>query len=342
MVDLDDRKRAVLRAVVEGYVRSAEPVGSEQTALFESLHVSSATIRGVMAGLEELGLLTHPHTSAGRVPTDLGYRVYVDMLLQQEPLPPADRQTVRRRLGSSADEPQSLSDQAARVLAALTHYASVVAPPGFADQAFQSLHLLPMGQRRVLAVIVTEAGALQGRPVELPVGVDVGDLDRLSRVISHRLSGVRIGELTRERLEQVVGEASRHHQVLQVIEAWLRRDLSRAGRGRLHVEGARHLLREPEFRTPEAATRLLDALEEETVLSQALQAAPENGVWISIGAENRPELRDCSLVAAAYRASSGLGGTVAIVGPTRMRYRRALAAVRYVAWRLTEVLAPAP
>jgi heat-inducible transcriptional repressor len=342
-IQLDARRRTVLRAVVEEHIRSAEPVGSEHLAAREHLGVSPATIRSAMAGLEELGLLTHPHTSAGRIPTDQGYRVYVDMVADAEALPVADRQTIRRRLGTPLEERTEVADQAARVLSSLTQYASVVAAPGLQYKMFQSLHLVPIGERRALAVIATSSGALQGRAIDLPDGIAAEDLDDLSRAISQRLQGCRVGELTHERLGQVMGEATRHYQLLEAVKAWLRRDLARGAHPRVHVEGARHLLREPEFRQPEAATRVLEVFEEGSILADALADAPMEGVWISIGAENRlAELQSCSLVVAAYSAGNEVGGTVGIVGPTRMRYRHAVAAVRYVADRLSEALRSSP
>jgi heat-inducible transcriptional repressor len=339
VVELDQRKRAVLRAVVEAYILSAEPVGSEHPALLEELRVSPATIRSALAALEEVGLLTHPHTSAGRVPTDQGYREYVDTLLEGERLSPAERHAVRRRLGTGAEEPADLTEQAARVLASITQYASVVACPALSDQTLVSLHLLPLDARRALAVIVTDSGVFQGRPIDLPDGVATEDLERLSHAITQRLRGLRVADLTHDRLERVMGEASRHERVVEALKAWLTRDLTRGGRMRLRVEGARHLLREPEFRRPEAATRVLEALEEYSALAHTLAAAPEAGVLISIGAENRLDhLHACSLVAAAYRVGDRTAGVVALVGPTRMRYRRAVTAVRYVADRLSEAL----
>ncbi|MDR7420777.1 MAG: heat-inducible transcriptional repressor HrcA [Armatimonadota bacterium] len=335
---LEDRKRAVLCAVVEEHIRSAEPVGSEHPVLLEHLGCSSATIRSAMAALEDEGLLTHPHTSAGRVPTDYGYRVYVDMVLAG-PLPASERQAIRRDVGHVAGDATDLGDQAAHILSLVTRYASVVAPAGLRQQTFDSLHLLAQGPGRALAVITTSAGTLQGRLIDLPPGVAAADLEQLSRVITQRLHGMRIADLTQERLEQVIGEASRDQQLVDAVKAWLRRDLARGSRPRFHVEGARHLLNEPEFSRPEAATQVLSALEEHTVLAQALAAVPEQGVWIAIGSENRlAELRACSVVAAPYGVGHDAGGTVAIVGPTRMRYRRAVAAVQYVADRLTEAL----
>jgi heat-inducible transcriptional repressor len=329
----------VLQAVVEQHIRSAEPVGSEHAALLDELACSSATIRSVMASLEEAGLLTHPHTSAGRVPTDQGYRVYVNMLLEAEPLPASERQAIQRRFPGFETGTSDPTDQAAHVLSSLTQYASMVALPPLQQHTFHALHLLAQDGGRTLAVIVTNAGALQGRFIDLPDGIGPDDLEHLSRAITQRLQGVRLGELSQERLERVVGEATRHHQLMEAVQAWLRRDLARGSQPRIRIEGTRHLLREPEFSRPEAATRVLAALEEQTILHQALAAAPESGVWISIGSENRQaELRACSMVAASYSVAGQVSGTVALVGPTRMRYRRAVAAVRYVADRLGEAV----
>ncbi|MGH2403050.1 MAG: heat-inducible transcriptional repressor HrcA [bacterium] len=339
MIQLDERKRAVLCAVVEAYIRSAEPVGSEHTAVREQIKVSPATIRNTMAALEEIGLLRHPHTSAGRVPTDAGYRQYVDMLPPSDPLPGADRQAIRRRLEGSETQPAGAAHLAARALSSVTQYPSVVAAPGLRDQMFRSLHLVPLGSQRALAVIATNAGSLQSSMIDLPEGVEPDALEQLSRTITESLQGCRIADLTRRRLEQAIGEASWQQRLLEHVESWLRREGARGMRIRVQVEGASHLLREPEFRTPEAATLLLGVLEEESVLADALTATPGEGVRISIGVENRrQELRACSLVMAAYRAGDEPAGTVGIVGPTRMRYRQAVTAVRYVADRLSEAL----
>lgn len=338
-MQLEGRKRVVLQAVIEEHVRSAEPVGSEHAALLERLRVSPATIRGVMAALEDEGLLMHPHTSAGRVPTDQGYRAYVDMLPGAGTLLPGDRQVIRKRLAGLGDDAAGLIDGAAGLLASLTQYASVVASPGLPTQTFHSLHLLPAGGGRALAVIATSSGSIQGRVIDLPSGIDSEDLEHLSRMITQQLHGCRVAELTHERLEQVVGEASRFHLLLEAVRAWLRSDLATGGRRRYRVEGTRHLVLEPEFRRPEMASRVLTALEEETILTQALAGTPVEGVYVSIGAENRMiELRACSVVAATYTGGESAEGTVAIVGPTRMRYRRAVATVRYVANSLSEAL----
>lgn len=339
MLKLDARRRILLRTVVEEHVRTAEPVGSEHAALRGRLQVSPATIRSALASMEELGLLTHPHTSAGRIPTDRGYRVYVDMLPKAEPVSSSARQKIRNRLGDPVGEPGEVVNEAARALASMTGYASVVVAPDLQEQVFSSLHLVPMDARRALAVIATDSGALQGRLIELPEGVALDDLEHLSRAITQRLRGSRVGDLTHQRLEQVLGEASQQHIWIEEVKAWLWRGLARGIRPRIRVAGARYLLAQPEFKSPDRATRVFEALEDESVLEGVLSAVPEEGVWIVIGGENPQEqLRSCSLVMAKYRAGDRPGGAVGILGPTRMRYRSAVTAVRCVAESLSEVI----
>ncbi len=339
MLRLDARRRILLRTVVEEHVRTAEPVGSRHAALRGRLSVSPATIRSALASMEELGLLTHPHTSAGRIPTDWGYRVYVDMLPKADPLGGPATESIRRRLGAPDEEPGGVVGEAARLLAGMTGYASVAAAPRMQAQAFASLHLVPMGERRALAVIAADSGALLGHPVELPDGVAPDDLEHLSRAITYRLRGTRVADLTYQRLEQVLGEASRQHRWLEEVRAWLLRDLARSARSQIRVAGARHLLAEPEFRTPDRATRLFEILENEPLLERVLSSVPEQGVWIFIGQENQLEqLRLCSLVMTAYRAGEQRCGTIGVIGPTRMRYRSTVAAVRHVAEGLSEAM----
>lgn len=339
MLHLDARKRTVLRTVVEEHIRSAEPVGSEHTAVREQLRVSPATIRSEMAELEELGLLTHPHTSAGRVPTDHGYRVYVDVLLENEPLPAADRESVRRRMTAATGNPGETAALAAQALASVARYPSVVVASGYHHQLFRSLHMVPLGGGRALAVIATGSGALQGRTIRLPEGADPSDLEQLSREVTERLQGCRVADLSPLRLEDALREVTRFRRWVEEIRSLVLQDLVGRMRPQIKVEGTRHLLGEPEFSRPDQATDLLEALEDETLVTEALSGAPTEGVWITIGAENRRfELQRCSVVTAAFRIGDRVGGTIALFGPTRMRYRRAVAAVRYVAGRLSQAM----
>lgn len=338
MFDLDLRKQEILEAVVEAYINEAEPVGSERLAQRLRLRASPATIRNEMAVLEEMGYLSHPHTSAGRVPTDRGYRVYVDSLRETEPLSAQERQRVRRAFRPGQERGQSSAD-VARALATVTEYASLVASPGVEKQVFQHLHLIPLTGQQVLAVVVTNAGVFHGKTFAVQGPVEPEALDRLSRVVSQRLQGYALAEITGDLLSRFVHEAAWQQRIVEELAAWLRHRLPRLADAQVHIEGAANILRQPEFRDARSARSVLSALEREEVLSDLLRATEGRDIWVTIGREHRyEELHGTSVVAAAYRLAGLPGGALGIVGPTRMKYAKVLALVRYLARNLSELL----
>ncbi len=341
MPRLDARKRDILRAVIQTYVDTAEPVGSEVLAHRARLGVSAATIRNEMAALEEMGLLAQPHTSAGRIPTDRGYRVYVDSMLEEEQLPAGQRHWVRRRLAAALAERERVPQEVARALATLTPYASVVSHPHPRRLVFRHLHFVPLEATRVLAVIVTDAGVLQARTLDLQEPMDPDGLERLSRMVSQRFQGHPLGEITDTLLQQVVDEVAWQHRVVKLLADRILRRLPAASR-RIHIEGTANILAQPEFRDARTARPVLRALEQEEVVAGLLEDASDRPVWIAIGSEHRVEaLRGCSVVVAAYRVGGRPAGALGIVGPTRMPYGRVVALVRYLADSVSQALAEA-
>lgn len=338
MLDLDPRKQEILDAIIEAYIHDAEPVGSERLAQRLRLRASPATIRNEMAALEEMGYLSHPHTSAGRVPTDRGYRFYVDSLQQDEPLSPQERQRVLRVL-HPGEERERLPEEVARALAAITEYASVVTSPGAENQVFKHLHLIPLTARQVLAVIVTDAGIFHGKTFAAQDPLDPEALDRLSRVVSQRLHGYALVEITGDLLARFVHEAAWQHRIVEELTDWLSDRLPRLGDRRVHIEGTANILKQPEFQDARSARPVLSALEREEVLDDLLRAAEGRDVWVTIGREHRhEELRGTTVIAAVYRLAGHRGGALGIVGPTRMKYAKVIALVRYLAGNLTELL----
>ncbi len=339
VVDLDTRKQEILRTVIRSYIETAEPVGSEALAQRTRLGVSAATIRNEMATLEEMGYLAQPHPSAGRIPTDRGYRVYVDSLLEDQALSSGERTKLRRRLASALVERERVPEEIARTLATVTHYASLVAQSHPDRLVFKHLHLIPLSATRVLTVIVTNAGVLRGRTLDLLEPMEPEALDRLSRLVSQRLAGYSLGEITNEVLTQVVGEVAWQQRVVRQLTEWLLRQMLAADH-QVHIEGTVNILTQPEFRDARSARLVLEALEREEVLTDLLAGTPDRSVWITIGSEHRIEdLRGCSVVAAAYRVGGRSVGTLGIVGPTRMEYARVISLVRYLADSLSDVLA---
>ncbi len=336
---LDERKGRILAAIIQEYIHTAEPVASEAVVRRSSLRVSSATVRHEMSALEGRGFLSRPHPSAGRIPTDRAYRFYVDELLNEARLSTEERQRLRRHMHSLAEEAERLIQGAARALVQEVHYPSVVATVRRQEHLFRHLHFVPLGARRVLGVVVTDGGVFEGQPVELPDRIDPETLDGFSRWISLRLEGLTLGQITRERLEALVGEMARYEQLLDYVRRWFDREIRRAAAGQVIVEGATHLLEQPEFRHPDLVSAVLATLEREEDLAQMLRPVPGREVWVTIGSEMPyPTMRECSLVAARYSVGGRTMGTLAILGPKRMPYERAVPLVRFLAENLGAAL----
>lgn len=336
---LDQRQEQILATIIAEFIHTAEPVGSEVVVRQSGLTVSSATVRHEMTVLEEMGLLSQPHTSAGRVPTDLGYRIYVDTLLSEAQLTPDERQRLRRQVQSLTDEADRLVQRAARALAREVHYPSVVATARPQELLFRHLHFIPLDAGRVMPVLLTNLGVVEGQPVDLAEPVEPDRLDELSRRISARLVGMTLGEITRARLEELVDEAARYQRLLDHLRRWIDREVRRSAAGHVAIEGATHLLDHPEFHQAASASAVLSLLEREEVVGELLRPTHGPGVWVSIGSEHPyAAMQSCSLVAATYQAGGRTVGTLAILGPKRMHYERALPIVRFLAQSLGEAL----
>ncbi|MBI4279092.1 MAG: heat-inducible transcription repressor HrcA [Armatimonadetes bacterium] len=338
MNTLDARKRDILDAVIREYITTVEPVGSETVVQRSRLQVSSATIRNEMGALEEMGYLRQPHPSAGRIPTDRGYRMFVDALRPEEEVPSAERLRLRRWLMASAGPADQVAERTAETLARMTDYPSVVAAAPPNRGVFKHLHLIPVSATQLLAVIVTDGGVIEGRPMTMPESVRPDELERLSHLMSERLRGRALGEITDELLNEVGQDAARHHRLVQYLRVLLRRDLTHLA-SRIHVEGTANILKQPEFQDLSRARPVLSALEQEAMMADVLDAVQLGHVMVSIGSENKyPEMRECSVVAAAYHLGGRPAGAVGIIGPTRMPYGRVIAIVSALAEALSEIL----
>ena len=337
MVELEGRRREILKVIIDDYILTAEPVGSEAVCDRHRLGVSAATIRNEMAVLEELGFLHQPHTSAGRIPTDQGYRVYVDSMLQEEQVPTAERIRIRRTL--SAAEPGQAAEQAARALALVTDLPSVVAAPRPHQQRIRHLHLIPLTSHQALIVVVTDAGVFEGKTAEFPGAVTPEALDRLSQEISRSITGRPLSDLTDRMLNAVIGEAALYQRVLDQVSQMLRNRLLRPP-ARVYTEGKANILKQPEFQDVRRAQPVLSALEQDDVVEDLFHEDPgSDRVWITIGSENkREEMKDCTVVSATYEVGGSPVGVLGIVGPTRIPYGKVVSLVRFLADSLGEAL----
>ena len=337
MVDLDGRKREILRLIIDDYIASAEPVGSELISNRHRLGVSSATVRNEMAVLEDMGYLRQPHTSAGRVPTEQAYRVYVDSMITEEQVPAADRTQIRRTL--LASEPEQTIQRAARALAAMTNFAAVAAPLAGSEHRIRHLHLIPLAPTRALVVVVTDEGVFQGQIAEFPEPLGADDLDRLSQAITRRIAGRPLRDLIEGALDSAIGDAALFQRVVTEVERLVRDGRLHAS-ARVYTDGKANILKQPEFQDVRRAQPVLSALEREDVVVEIIRpGAPGERVRITIGRENaREEMRECSVVTASYYKDDRPAGVIGIVGPTRMRYSKVVSLVSFLADSLGEAL----
>ncbi len=338
VLDLDERKRIVLRAIVTEFITTGQPVGSAHVVEAAGLEVSAATVRSDMGALEELGLITQPHTSAGRVPTDRGYRWFVDDLRNAPVLDARQREVIEELLGSARDV-EDLLARTTTVLSQLTRLVSLVISPAIATSRLRLVELVALGPLTALLLLVADTGRVEKHTVELPVGGDERDLDRARTMLADRLVGRRFGDVGAV-LRLLSEEAPSDLRGIVRAVADAASDVREDRVHQVFVGGQATLADDVSLQRDELA-RLLQLLEERETLARMLEETvegPEPGApTVRIGGENAIEdLRATSLVAQRYRLVSA--GSLGVLGPTRMDYGSALATVRAVSDELQRTL----
>ncbi|MFU8839265.1 MAG: heat-inducible transcriptional repressor HrcA [Nitriliruptoraceae bacterium] len=334
--ELDERKRSILRAIVTEYVSHGEPVGSKRVVDVARLDVSAATVRNDMAALESLGYIHQPHTSAGRVPTDKGYRRFVDDLRADPDLDGPRRELVQELLGG-ANDVEDLLARTSTVLSQLTRLVSLVIAPAVDAARLKLCELVALTPGAALLLLVADTGRVEKRPVELPPEVTEADLDRVRVVLAEHVRGRRLGEV-HDTLTRLVDEApSDLREVLRAVADATARELAEDTLHHVFVGGQASLAGEAAFER-QNLSRLLQLLEERATLARLLaDATADDRPTVRIGEENEVEdLRAASLVAQRYQLVTA--GSLGVLGPTRMDYAAVLATVRAVADQLQATL----
>lgn len=331
MTHLDERKAAILRAIVEQYVGTAQPVGSSTVTQTADVGVSAATVRNEMAVLEREGFITQPHTSAGRVPTDQGYRYYVDHLAGASMLAPAERRRIADFFTSATMAMDELLFQTSQLLARVTAHAAVVVGPQAETVVIRGASLTKLQSRALLAVVVLSNGAVEKETVLVDDDVSDDVVAAASGRLAHELDGLRLADVE---VPEVAHDDPVGRLIRSSCEA-LRVHLDEHHNEPLYIGGVSHLAAEHDAFTETTAARLLELLEQHVVLATVMREMLGPGLTVRIGSENRrDDLLGCSLVLAPYMVEGELTGTVGVLGPTRMDYRKAQAAVATVSQRL--------
>jgi heat-inducible transcriptional repressor len=338
-MSLDDLKARLLRAVVHEFIQTAEPVGSKVLAERYDLGVSSATIRNELAALEEQGFLSHPHTSAGRVPTDIGYRHYVDSLSGVGELALTQQEVVMRYLQGAASLEETLQ-RTSLLLASLTHYTAMVAPPSLDRSRVRHVELVRLDPRVVMLVLIADTGRVEQRLVETEAEVGADDLEDLRRRINEKLVGARLNRarLLLSAMEESIPTEARW--LFRVMAAAIAQMVSDRSIDRVWLGGQAHLSMPGVFPELETIHRVYQLLEQQVMVLRLLQVSfrQSDAISVVIGSENQiPGMQACSLVTSTYPAGDTIG-TIGVLGPTRMDYLRAMAAVQAVASYLGDVL----
>ncbi len=334
MSELDERKAAVLRAIVEQYVDTAQPVGSQTVTNTTGLGVSAATVRNEMSMLEREGYIAQPHPSAGRVPTDRGYRYYVDHLAGAGQLPATERRRIVEFFSSATLAMDQLLSQTSQLLAGVTAHAAVVVGPEPQAVVVRAANLVLLQDRVVLAVVVLSNGSVEKEVVVFDDDISDDDLADASARFARQLGGRRLADLA----AQPDARAAVDDRVARIVDAAtiaLRTRLAEHQNEPLYVGGASRLAAEHDAFVTTSTARLLELLEQHVVLASLMRELLGPGLTVRIGSENTSvDLRECSLVLAPYLVEGERAGTVGVLGPTRMDYRKAQAAVAAVSQQL--------
>jgi heat-inducible transcriptional repressor len=339
-VSLDERKARLLRAVVHEFIKTAEPVGSKALAGRYTLGISPATIRNELAALEEQGFLSHPHTSAGRVPTDRGYRFYVDSLSGVGELARAQRDGVMRFLEGAAGLEETLQ-RTSLLLASLTHYTAMVAPPALDRSRVRHIELVALSPHVVMLVLIVDTGRVEQRLLETGGEVSTEDLEEVRRRLNEKLVGERLNraELVLSSMVETVPMEQRW--LFTVVADLLGQVVSDRTSERVWLGGQAHIVGPGAFDELETVRQVYAFLEQQVLVMRLLQLALNPGseqISVVIGSENELEgMQACSLVTSTYPAGDTIG-TIGVLGPRRMDYLRAMAAVQAVASYLGNLL----
>lgn len=335
---LTERQLLILHAIVDDYIRSAEPVGSRSISKREDITFSPATIRNDMSDLEELGFLEKPHSSAGRIPSQKGYRYYVDHLLLPQRLTADERSNIRSSFNERMREVEEVIQHSARVLSNMTSYISLVLGPEMFEASLRNIQIIPLSKESAIFILVTDTGRVENQTIAIPEGIEAADLERTVNILNERLMGVPLYKL-RTKLQTEVANVLRAHvqnyeHVVQALASSF--DIDKAEK--VFYSGKTNLLTQPEFRDVEKVRMLLNMLEEDDMMHQILRK-PQSGIQVKIGHENNLEAFDhCSLITATYSIGGKHMGTIGILGPTRMEYRRVIGVVDTLSKDLTKIL----
>jgi heat-inducible transcriptional repressor len=337
---LSDRMRLIFQMVIEDYILTAEPVGSKTISKKSTLSLSPATIRNIMSDLEALGLLYQPYTSAGRVPTEKGFRFYVDSILDVHELSDKEQREIRSKYMNYQFEGADLFRETSRILSSSSHYLGIVWAPRMSSVTLKHTEFVKLRKHLVLAIVVSTTGLVYNRVIEVEEDFPQSELDHFSNYLNSFLAGLTLVQVREKLIMQMKVEKRAYDRLLEQALKLGEKALASIDETDVFIEGRINILNEPEFNNVERMTDLFRAFEEKATLVKLLDKFIDpKGVQIAIGSESQvQEMETCSLVTSTYGCAGMVWGALGVIGPRRMNYSRIISLVDYSAKLLTEIL----
>lgn len=338
-MELDERKVKILKAIIANYLETGEPVGSRTISKYTDLNLSSATIRNEMSDLEELGYIVQPHTSAGRIPSDKGYRFYVDSLMQEKVQEIDD---MKAQLEEKADKIDLLLQHVAKMLAVNTNYMTMVSKPHYKHKKLKFIQLSAVGDNQLLTVVVIEGNIVKNKILTLPDIINQEIVLKLNLVLNTFLQGLDLTEMNMTVIQKMKEQAGQYSELITIILDAVAEAISEEDETGIYTSGATNILKYPELSDKENASKLLYTFEEKKQLTQLIDKSLDEDdnkrIQVYIGEETPMEaMKDCSLVTATYQIEEGVYGKIGIVGPKRMDYEKVVSTLQTLMMELDEI-----
>ncbi|KZE68434.1 heat-inducible transcriptional repressor HrcA [Fictibacillus phosphorivorans] len=335
---LTERQLFILRVLIDDYIKHVEPVGSRTISKREDITYSPATIRNELADLEDLGFLEKTHTSSGRIPSEKGYRFYVDHLLPSLFMEENEMGHSEFLFTEKVQEAEALFDQSAKILSDMTNYTSVVLGPNALDMKLKNMQIIPISAQMAVAIFVTNTGHVENRQIVLPDTIEPSDLEKLVNILNDRLAGVRLIELNTRIKKELSAVFKKHLRNDLNMGVFLDQLLLWSKKEKLFYGGKTNMLSQPEFRDLDKVRPLLDFLETRDLMEK-LVSSTDKGLTIRIGTENEHEaMKNCSVINASYTMHGKHIGTISLIGPTRMEYKKVISLLDSLSKEMTNRL----
>lgn len=338
-MQLDERKTRILQAIIRNYLETGEPVGSRTISKYTDLNLSSATIRNEMADLEEMGYIIQPHTSAGRIPSDKGYRLYVDTMMEQKD---KELEEMKEMMLEKEDKMDTLLKQVAKLLAVNTNYASMISAPAVHKNKLKFIQLSRVDVNQLLAVIVMEGNLIRNNI--LPVSEELSDehILKLNILLNTHLNGLAIEEINLAMIQKLKQQAGIHSEIISNVVDAIAEGIKADEDLEIYTSGANNIFKYPELADQQRASEIINTFEEKQMLTELVQdtLSDENntGIQVYIGDETPiSSMKNCSVVTATYELGEGMRGTIGIIGPKRMDYDKVVDALKTITHQLDEL-----